>query len=265
MSEVSELKALIKTLVESQGQQIKALTDHMESLVATVQHSEAKVVQKPDPTVSANGAVEQCRALEALSNMLETFVYDEENGITFESWYNRFRGVITVGGAGLDDKARVELVLMRLETSANALYRYSIAPQDPSAFSFDDTISKLKTLFNKKISLLRTRWNCLNIQRRADEDLSAYGARVNQEAVNFDLKGLTEEQFKVLIFILGLQDASDKTIRTRMLNMQDKKDGAEVTLQSMIVEAERILQIKREQNSVLEVWCSTLREGLSLR
>lgn len=246
MSEVSELKALIKTLVESQGQQIKALTDHMESLVATVQHSEAKVVQKPDPTVSANGAVEQCRALEALSNMLETFVYDEENGLTFESWYNRFRGVITVGGAGLDDKARVELVLMRLETSANALYRYSIAPQDPSAFSFDDTISKLKTLFNKKISLLRTRWNCLNIQRRADESLSAYGARVNQEAVNFDLKGLTEEHFKVLIFILGLQDAGDKSIRARMMNMQDKKDGGQVTLQSLIVEAERILQIERD-------------------
>ena len=65
--------------------------------------------------------------------------------------------MIAVGAANFTDTAKVELILMRLETSANALYRQSIAPSDPSEISFDDTIKKLTELFKKKVSVLRTR------------------------------------------------------------------------------------------------------------
>lgn len=135
---------------------------------------------------------------------------------------------------------------MRLETKENALYRNSIAPAEPTSISFEETIKKLTALFKKKISLLRTRWNCLNIQRMAGEDIAAYGARVNQETVDFDLKALTDQQFKVLVFIMGLQSANDKSVRTRLLNLQDKTDAKDVSLQSMITEAERIIQIEKD-------------------
>ena len=150
------------------------------------------------------------------------FVYVEESGLTFKAWYNRFRGVIAVGAANFTYTAKVELILMRLETSANALYRHSIAPSDPSAISFDDTVKKLT--FKKKVSVLRTRWNCLNLQRRNGEDFAAYGARVNQATGDFKLKELTDEQFKVLIFILGLQDNTEKSIRTRLLNINTPRE-----------------------------------------
>lgn len=240
---MEELAKLIKTLVKSNAE----TAEEMRSLMKVVaEQGQQKVVGQSYVPPESTGPIEQCRALEALSNMIEPFAYCEESGLTFEAWYNRFRGVIAVGAANFDEKAKVELILMKLETGANALYRQLIAPADPSSISFDDTISKLSDLFKKKTSLLRTRWDCLNLQRRSGEDLAAYGARVNQATVDFKLKDLSEEQFKILIFILGLQDNTEKSIRTHLLNMQDKADAKGVTLQSMIVEAERIMQIQRD-------------------
>ena len=43
-----------------------------------------------------------------------------------------------------------------------------------------------------------------------------------------------------------MQDSHDRSIRTRLLNMQDKDKEEDVTLERMIVEAERILQIERD-------------------
>lgn len=242
---MDELAALVKTVVAAQAEQIRTLSEDMRSLMKIVgEQSDSK--PGTSVTASHNGTVEQCRALEALSNMIEPFVYDEESGLTFEAWYNRFRGVIAVGAANFTDTARVELILMRLETSANALYRQSIAPSDPSEISFDDTIKRLTELFKKKVSLLRTRWNCLNLQRRNGEDFAAYGARVNQATVDFKLRELTDEQFKVLIFILGLQDNTERSIRTGLLNMHDKANSKDLTLQMLITEAERVVQIQRD-------------------
>lgn len=199
-----------------------------------------------NPTVDPDSGVSQYRAMESLASMMDTFVYDEHNGHTFEAWFDRYSGVIEVGAANLGDKGKIELILMKLDPSANSLYRQAIAPKAPGEFSFTDTITKLKSLFRKKVSLLRRRWNCLQMQRRPDEDIVAFGARVNKETEDFQLEKLTPEHFKVLIFILGMQDSHDRSIRTRLLNMQDKDKEEDVTLERMIVEAERILQIERD-------------------
>lgn len=250
-----DLAALVKTLImenrrlqSSQTEQVNKIAEQVGNLAAAVAKGAA-----PPPSVGTsagnlvpNGSIDQCKAIEALSNMIETFIYDEENGNTFEAWHNRFSGIIAVGSRDLDDNAKVELVLMKLETSANALYRRSIAPALHTDFTYAQTIEKLTALFKKKISLLRTRWNCLNVQRGPGEDIAAYGARINQEAEDFKLKDITGEQFKVLLFIMGIRDARDKNIRTRLLNLQDKTKAADVKLQTMVEEAERILQIEQD-------------------
>lgn len=243
----ADLKSMITAILKSNQAVVEAQQGQIKELRALIAIEKEAGDKATDSKSSLNGSsIEQCRALEALSNMIDPFQYDEENGLTFEAWYNRFRGIITVGAAQFDDPAKVELVLMRLETRENALYRKSIAPVEPTAISFEETIKKLTTLFKKKISLLRTRWNCLNIQRMDGEDIAAYGARVNQETVDFDLKALTDQQFKVLVFIMGLQNAKDKSVRTRLLNLQDKTEAKDVSLQSMVTEAERIIQIEKD-------------------
>ena len=187
-----------------------------------------------NPTVDPDSGVSQYRAMESLASMMDTFVYDEHNGHTFEAWFDRYSGVIEVGAANLGDKGKIELILMKLDPSANSLYRQAIAPKAPGEFSFTDTITKLKSLFRKKVSLLRRRWNCLQMQRRPDEDIVAFGARVNKETEDFQLEKLTPEHFKVLIFILGMQDSHDRSIRTRLLNMQDKDKEEDVTLERIV-------------------------------
>ena len=77
--------------------------------------------------------------------MMDTFVYDEHNGHTFEAWFDRYSGVIEVGAANLGDKGKIELILMKLDPSANSLYRQAIAPKAPGEFSFTDTITNLRS------------------------------------------------------------------------------------------------------------------------
>lgn len=161
----ADLKDLITKLLTGQAAQFSMLTAQIKELTTICAQQSQGASSSSDLNISASTSIEQCKALEALANMIETFSYDEAKSLTFEAWYNRYRGVIAVGAAEFDDKAKTELVLMKLETTANALYRNSIAPDEPSKFTFNETITKLTGLFKKKISLLRTRWNCLHIRR----------------------------------------------------------------------------------------------------
>ena len=53
------------------------------------------------------------------------------------------------------------------------------------------------------------------------------------------MKALTEDQFKCLIFVLGLNSPKDKEIRAKML--AKLKHDPYITLQSMSEECQRIL------------------------
>ncbi|KAK6733040.1 hypothetical protein RB195_017045 [Necator americanus] len=44
----------------------------------------------------------------SLSTRSPEFVYDPENGCTFEVWYNRYEDVISKDGATLDDAAKLD-------------------------------------------------------------------------------------------------------------------------------------------------------------
>ena len=250
MDSTAETNSLLRELLASNAAFLAAHQKALDSQAKEIEQLKKAASESPQVNDPYSG-VAQYRALEALASMLDTFVYDEENGQTFEAWFDRYSGVIEVGAANLDDKGKIELVLMKLDPSANALYRNSIAPKAPADFS--DTTDKLKALFRKKISLLRTRWNCLQMQRRPDEDIAAYGARVNKETEDFMLSKLTSEQFKVLIFVLGMRDAQDNSVRTRLLNLQDKGDEKTVTLQSIVVTSVTSWDTKRTTANLLRL------------
>ena len=181
-----------------------------------------------------------------LASLMDVFVYDPTNDLTFESWYDRYADIFTEDAKFLGDAGQVRLLLMKLETVANEQYRASLLPDNPSKFTFVQTVQKLKEMFAKKTSLFRTRWDCLQVQRNPDEEITAYGARVNRLAERFRLADLTADQFKCILFIHGLQDSGDKNIRTRLLNLFDKTQVDQLKLTKMMEEAERILQIEHD-------------------
>lgn len=241
-----ELKRLLSGMISTNQQLIENQKQEISKLNATLEsvNKQLELVQKQKGSGSASG--EQCRSFEALANIMESFVYDPDHNLSFEAWYDRYSDVFINDAAALGEGGKVRLLLMKLETSANERYRHSILPLKPKDVSFDLTVTKLKALFKKKMSIFRSRWTCLQVAREPDEDLAAYGARVNKLSEDFQLSALKADQFKVLVFILGLRDAKDKNIKTRMLNLLDKTKAEDTLLQTMVEEAERLTEIERD-------------------
>ena len=61
---------------------------------------------------------------------------------------------------------------------------------------------------------------------------------------NFQLKSLTEDQFKCLIFIAGLQSPNDADIRTRLLSMLEQ--DRDIAVQTLTTECHSLLKLKRD-------------------
>lgn len=225
-----------KELFKGQQAQIKSLQETVTQLGTVIS---TKVE-------NSTGSFVPPDKLAALAKLIDTFVYEPANDLTFEAWYERYEDVFAVDANSLGDAGKVRLLLMKLETTANEQYRHSLLPALPAAKDFAWTVNTLKTMFAKKLSLFRTRWDCLQVRRKDDEAITAYGARVNKLAETFRLNELTGDQFKCLLFIQGIHDRKDKNIRTRLLNLFDKADPEKCLLRDMMEEAERILRIEMD-------------------
>ncbi|GAA55003.1 hypothetical protein CLF_106337 [Clonorchis sinensis] len=84
----------------------------------------------------------------------------------------------------------------------------------------------------------------MKLAKKESEDYITYAGRVNLECEQFKLSTMTEDQFKCLIFICGLQSHSDSDIRTRLLNKIEQTP--EITLQSITHECQRLLNLKHD-------------------
>lgn len=76
----------------------------------------------------------------------------------------------------------------------------------------------------------------------------AYAGKVNSQCENFQLKSLTEDQFKCLIFVAGLQSPNDADIRTRLLSMLDQ--DRDISVQTLTTECQRLIKLKRDNEMI---------------
>lgn len=243
MKDHQELMRTNQELLKKQQSSVDGQQAQIKSLQETVSQLGTVIAGKSD---GPPGTFVPPDKMAALANLMETFVYDPESNLTFEAWFDRYEDVFEVDGSALGDSGKVRLLLMKLDTPLNEQYRHSLLPVLPSKVPFKDTVASLKSMFAKKYSLFRTRWDCLQVNRRPDEPLTAYGARVNKLAESFLLQELTPDQFKCLLFIQGIHDPRDKNIRTRLPNLFDKADKGKCVLREMMDEAERILRIESD-------------------
>lgn len=89
------------------------------------------------------------------------------------------------------------------------------------------------------------RWKCFKISKTQDEDFATYGANVNRICEEFKLAELTADQFKSLIFILGLRGSADVDISTRLHNFLDV-DASRGKLETLVTEANRIINVNAD-------------------
>ncbi|XP_061400453.1 uncharacterized protein K02A2.6-like, partial [Musca vetustissima] len=78
-----------------------------------------------------------------------------------------------------------------------------------------------------------------------NEDFKEYASRVNLQCELFKLDNLTIDQFKCLIFILGLKSSQDSDIRIRLLrHLNESKEV--VNLEKLVDETQSILDLKSD-------------------
>lgn len=214
---MSQQAQLIQMLVESRDKEVKV---HPES--------------RPELTI------------ESLANTIEKFNYDPEAHSTFEMWYDRYSDIFTEDAKSLDDPAKVRLLLRKLDTTAHDRYADFILPAKANEKNFSETVEILKKIFVRSESQFCLRWKCFQIQKKSEDDFTAYGAKVNRACEDCQFGKLSVDQFKCLIFILGLKDVSEKDIKTRLLSKLDSEDATTANLGKLIQECNRLTNLKKD-------------------
>ncbi|XP_065086307.1 uncharacterized protein LOC135708238 [Ochlerotatus camptorhynchus] len=110
--------------------------------------------------------------------------------------------------------------------------------------SFEETVSKLTSLFGAPESVISRRYRCLQISKQPGEDYVTYACRINKSCVEFELTKLSEEQFKCLVFVCGLKSERDAEVRTRLLTRIEEK--CDLTLEQLSEECQRLLNLRHD-------------------
>lgn len=193
--------------------------------------------------------------LDSLASNVKEFRYDTENSITFSSWFSRYEELFANDAARLDDQAKVRLLMRKLGIAEHERYCSFILPKTSKDFTFAETVAKLKGLFGASESLISKRYRCLQTAKSSTEDFVTYTCRINKTCVEFELGNLSEEQFKVLIFVCGLTSEADAEIRTRLLARIEEKN--DVTLEQLSSECQRLLNL-RHDTAMIEASSNTV-------
>lgn len=184
--------------------------------------------------------------IESLANTIERFSFDPDNGGTFDAWYARFEDVLCEDTKALDDSGKVRLLLHRLDSMAHQRYCHYILPALPKDKKFAETVEVLKKLFKKPESEFCLRWKCLQVAKKETEDFTAYTATVNKLCEDFKINRMTADEFKCLIFILGLKNPKEADIRSRLHNKMDSGVLPAMTLNALAEEAARLVNLKHD-------------------
>ncbi|PIO77827.1 reverse transcriptase [Teladorsagia circumcincta] len=181
--------------------------------------------------------------MNSLSMRLPEFVYDPDNGCTFEVWYNRYEDVISKDGATLDEAAKARLIVSKLDAVTYARFTSHILPKRACEISLADTVATLKDLFGHNTSVFSRRYVYLKTQRNG-ENLRDYTGLVNQRHTMAEFNDVSPEQMKCLVWICGLSSSEDADIRARALRKME--DNPQTTLKELAAEIQQFLNIRQD-------------------
>ena len=190
----------------------------MNQILQTIQNQTRSVEAPLDGAPAARIRSDTEFLIESLSKSMTEFTFDLESNSTFENWYNKYKDLFTMDARNLDDAAKVRLLLRKLDTTAHAKYLDVLLPDPPSNFTFAQTTEKLTKLFSRHKSLFNMRYKCLQTVKKEEMDIISYQATVNKACEEFKLSQLSSDQFKCLIFTMGLPSLTWKSGLSYWLN-----------------------------------------------
>ncbi|BHF82463.1 hypothetical protein SprV_0802560100 [Sparganum proliferum] len=205
---------------------------------------EALTVKLSNSSMGQPSAAGGSHSVDHIASTITDFLYDPQAQITFDSWFKRYEGMFSVDLAAQDNAWKVRLLRRKLGPVEHERYANFILPKNPREVTFEDTVQTLSQIFGDQSSLFNTRFQCLQLCKRDSDDFITYAGIVNRECGRFQHGSLTEDQFKCLIFICGLQSPMDADIRTRLLSKVHQINS--VTLQELAAECQTLINLKHD-------------------
>ncbi|BHF70642.1 hypothetical protein SprV_0301369500 [Sparganum proliferum] len=205
---------------------------------------EALTVKLSNSSMGQSSAAGGSHSVDHIASSITDFFYDPQTQITLDSWYKRYEDMFSADLAAQDDAWKVRLLLRKLGLAEYERYANFILPKNSREVTFKDTVQTLSQIFGDQSSLFNTRFQCLQLCKRDSDDFITYAGIVNRECGRFQLGSLTEDQFKCLIFICGLQSPTDADIRTRLLSKVYQNNS--VTLQELTAECQTLINLKHD-------------------
>lgn len=230
----------LQAIVTSQGEMLKLL------IADRKVKNEVRVEQGEGSRATTNPEI----LMESLAKSMAEFTFDPDSGVTFAAWYARYEDLFTFDAVLLPEAAKVRLLLRKLNTPEHQKYLDYILPKVPKDFTFAETVTKLKDIFGRKESLFSIRYKCLQLFKKKEEDFVTYASRINKHCEDFKLSDLSANQFKSLMFIIGLKSDEEADIRTRLISKLEDDTAGAITLETLKAECDRVTNLKTDSNLV---------------
>lgn len=185
-------------------------------------------------------------SLNSLFSSIPEFTHDPEADETFSAWYGRYEDLFQI------DAAKGRLLLRKLSRSVHKKLINYIMPRHLHDLPFNQIVQTLSDMSGPQSYLFNLRYNCLKVKKDEHDDFMTYGNKVNSICSRFRLRAITEDQFKSLIFICGLQSSKDANIRLPLLSKHERE--ADVSIPQLADECNRLINLthdaERIENSV---------------
>jgi hypothetical protein len=205
-----------KFLAEQQKQQAQQFQALLNALVAQPQVQNVPVVDQKPQLISLH---------KDLSERMEKFVFEADENKTFDKWYARYQTIFDVNAATMTNAEKVCLLTEKLSTSDYDKFANTILPLSNATVPFAEAVTTLKRIFGLKESLFSLRYQCLKVKKEDCESFAEFGARVNLHCEKFDIAHITAEDFKVLVFVKGLQASQDTLALSKLLTKLDQQEA----------------------------------------
>ncbi|KAF5395454.1 hypothetical protein PHET_12170 [Paragonimus heterotremus] len=225
-------------------QQREQLEQSMQRLIEYL----TETLHLPSTTVTSS---DKSMSVDSIAAAVFDFHYEPSSGHKFDAWFKHWEETFQSEFPSKGSNWKTPLLVRKLGTVEHEWFTNFILPQQPKDLGFDQTLKQLRDIFGEQLSLFNVRYNCLKLTKRESHDYVTFAGLVNWDCERFQLKSLTEGQFKCLIFIADLHSPRDADIQTRLLSKleQDK----EITVKALTAECQRLVNLKRDTAMIQQV------------